>query len=300
MNIKKIFITGATGYIGGSVAHLLLKKGYQVTGLVRKESMLEQVSLLGINPVLGDISNLSLLRQEAEKADAVINMANADESFAAIEFVEALSGSGKTFINTSGTSLLAKRSKGEKSDFVYTEDFPLKPDLERAERVLLNNLVLQSANQNIRSIVIAPPMVYGTGLGINKVSEQLPLLEAAAHTNMAGVYIGKGENIWSNVHVADVAELFVLALEKAAAGSYFYAENGEASLKQIAESTSKKLGFQGKTISLSINEAIEIWGPAFTYYGLSSNSRVTAAKARKLLGWEPKYNSILTSIETEG
>ncbi|MGG1636068.1 hypothetical protein MHH56_18830 [Paenibacillus sp. FSL K6-3182] len=95
---------------------------------------------------------------------------------------------------------------------------------------------------------------------------------------------GKGVNRWSNVHIKDLVQLYVLALEKAPSASYFFAENGEESYGDIAKSVSEALGFGGKTISWSANEAIAELGD-WARFAIASNSRVRAAHARNLLGW---------------
>lgn len=298
MSINKVFITGATGYIGGSVAHLLLQKGYQVSALVRKEKDAEKLRTLGITPVSGAIHNMPVLRKATADADAVIHTADADDFFSVITFLEELKGTGKTFIFTSGSSLVGDNSKGEKGNIVYSEDIPVQPRLEKLHRVAINDHILAAAKDNVRSIVLVPTMVYGKGLGIKPDSIQVPMLIDIAKEKQAGVYIEKGENIWSNVHIEDLAELYVLALEKAPAGSYFYTENGSASLKDIAISISDMLGFEGKTESISLDTAIEKWGPDASAFGFASNSIVNSDKARKLLGWDPKHSSILDDIKT--
>ncbi|MCF0054872.1 NAD-dependent epimerase/dehydratase family protein [Dyadobacter sp. CY356] len=297
MKINKVFITGATGYIGGSVAHLLLKKGYQVSALVRKESDAEKLGALGIMPVPGTIHNMPVLRKATADADAVIHTADSDDFFSVLTFLEELKGTGKTFIFTSGSSLVGDNAKGEKGHIVYSEDIPVQPRLEKLHRVAINDHILAAAKENVRSIVLVPTMVYGKGLGIKPDSIQVPMLIDIAKEKQAGVFIEKGENIWSNVHIDDLAELYILALESASAGSYFYTENGSASLKDIAISISKMLGLQGKAESVSLDTAIEKWGPDASAFGFASNSIVNSDKARTILGWKPKHSSILEDIE---
>ncbi|MDQ6480020.1 NAD-dependent epimerase/dehydratase family protein [Dyadobacter sp. LHD-138] len=297
MSINKVFITGATGYIGGSVAALLLKKGYEVSALVRKQADAEKLKALGITPVPGAIHDTAVLRKATENADAVIHTADADDVYSVVTFLEALKGTGKTFVFTSGSSLVGDNAKGEKGDIVYSEDIPVQPKLEKLHRVALNDHILAAAKENVRTIVIVPTMVYGTGTGIKPDSIQVPMLIDIAREKQAGVYIEKGENKWSNVHIEDLAALYVLALENAPTGSYFYAENGSASLKDVAVSISNMLGFGGKSLSISLDNAIEKWGPDAAAYGFASNSLVNADKAKKLLGWQPKYGSILEDIE---
>jgi nucleoside-diphosphate-sugar epimerase len=292
MTIKKVFITGTTGYIGGSVARALIEKGYEVSGLARKESDLKKLQAIGILPVNGSLQDAPVLREASKKADAVIHTADADDPYAVDTFLETLSGTGKTFIHTSGSSILGNKDNGEKSDFIYTEDIPVQSRFEKVHRVIMNNHILQCAQHGIRTIVIVPTMIYGEGLGIKKESIQVPMLTSVAKEKGIAVHIGKGENIWSNVHIADLAQLYIDALEKAKAGSYFYAENGESSLKDVALSISKKIGNAGHTASISIDEGVKLFGSEGAYFALASNSRCNADKARQLLGWSPQYTSI--------
>jgi len=296
MRISKIFITGVTGYIGGSIATLLVSRGYQVKGLVRKESDIDDLKELEIEAVVGSLYDAPLMQRELAHVDAVIHTAQAAEDPYPVDtFLEALRDTGKTFLFTSGSAILGGKDGGERSEIVYREDSPLEPRFEMAERVVVNNHVLNAASYGVRSIVIVPTMVYGAGLGLKKESIQLPALWKISTDKGAGVYIARGENIWSNVHIADLAQLYVDALEKAAAGSYFYAENGEASLKEIAKSISKKMGVE-QAVSITMQEAVNIFGPAGAYFGLASNSRCSAEKARDVLGWQPKYSSIIDYI----
>lgn len=297
MSIKNIFITGATGYIGGSVATLLLKKGYHVSALARKQADAEKLSALGMIPVMGSIHDMQILRKAAADADAIIHTADADDVYSVNTFLEELKGTGKTFIFTSGSSLVGDNARGELNDFVFSEDIPVQPRLEKLHRVALNDHILAAAKDNIRTIVLVPTMIYGTGTGIKQNSIQIPMLIEIAKERQAGIYIEKGENKWSNIHIEDLAELYVLALEKASAGSYFYTENGNASLKDIAISISKLLNIQGKTESITLDSAIEKWGPDAAAFGFASNSLVSSEKAKIILGWQPKYDSILKDIE---
>lgn len=295
--MKKIFITGATGYIGGSVAHLLISKGYEVTALVRKAEDATKLEALGMRTVTGRLHDPAILRAEAAKADAVIHTADSDDPHSVAAFLEALKGTGKTFIFTSGSSLVGDDARGAFSPTIYQEHTSLQPKLQKAQRVTMNEVIVKAAQDNIRSIVIVPTMIYGEGLGIKKHSIQVPMLTELSRQRCAGIQIEAGENIWSNVHIADLADLYLLALEKAPAGSYYYAENGEAALKNIAVSISKSEGFGGKVERISLDEAISIWGPDGAGFGFASNSRVNADKARKELNWQPVHTSITADIE---
>ncbi|EJL74207.1 NAD-dependent epimerase/dehydratase family protein [Chryseobacterium populi] len=290
--MKKVLITGITGYIGGTIAVKLLEKNYNVTGLVRNEAHIKELKALGIESVVGNIHDEAVLKSAISNVDAVIHNADsADDAYAADSIINALGGTGKTLIFTSGSAILGGKENGEKNDFIFTEDFPLEPRLEMASRVLINNYVLRSSQKNIRSIVIVPTMVYGTGSGLKKESIQLPALTQFSKEKGFGVYFGKGENIWSNLHIEDLADLYVLALEKAKAGSIYYAENGSSNIKKLAEKISEKYGLQPAQ-SLHVQEAVNRFSPAGGYFGFASNSLCNADKAKKELGWNPKYDSI--------
>ena len=290
--MKKILITGITGYIGGTVAQKLLDKNYRVIGLIRNDSQAKELEAAGIETIVGNIHDEAVLRNAISNADAVIHNADsADDAYVADSIVNALEGSGKTFIFTSGSAIFGGKENGEKSDFVFTEDIPLQPRLEMASRVLINQYILLAAKKNIRSIVIVPTMVYGEGLGIKKNSIQLPALINFSKEKGFGVYFGKGENIWSNIHIEDLADLYVLALEKAKAGSLYYAENGSSTIKNLAEKISERFNLQPAQ-SVTVQEAVNTFGPAGGYFGFASNSLCSADKARIELNWKPQHHSI--------
>jgi nucleoside-diphosphate-sugar epimerase len=165
-----------------------------------------------------------------------------------------------------------------------------------ATGVAIDNSVLASALDGVRAVVIRPSLIYGRGRGANPSSVQIPRLIEQAKRAGIGRHIGRGLNIWSNVHIDDIVELYALVLEKAPAGALFYAENGEASMKSAAEAISRMLGFGGKTEDWPIDQAVEALGPG-AHLTWGSNSRVRAEKARRMLGWAPKAPSLLDEIE---
>jgi nucleoside-diphosphate-sugar epimerase len=138
-------------------------------------------------------------------------------------------------------------------------------------------------------------MIYGAGRGLQPDSDQVPKLTALSKKIGAGVYFGKGLNRWSHVHIDDLVDLYLLAVAKAPAASFFFAENGDASFKEIAESISRSLGFGGRTQSLSVEEAVRRYGEA-ARYGVAANSRVRAVNARRL-GWAPKGPALAEVVE---
>jgi nucleoside-diphosphate-sugar epimerase len=298
----KIFVTGATGYIGGSVAERLVASGHQVVGLLRPTESAKAPLLRdrAIEPVIGTLDDSETLTHAALAADAVIHAASADHYGSVVTLIAALERSGKTLINTTGSAIVADSAAGEyASSIVFTEDSYFEPVPFRRARVTTNSLVRQaSIEKGLRTIVICPSMIYGRGRGLQPDSDQLPKLTALSKKMGAGVYFGKGLNRYSNVHIDDLAELYLLALEKAPGGSFFFAENGDASFKEIADMISRFLGFGGKTISLSVEELVRQYGDAGRY-GMTSNSLVSAVNARRL-GWSPRAPSLADYFNSDG
>jgi nucleoside-diphosphate-sugar epimerase len=294
----KIFVTGATGYIGGSVAERLVAAGHQVRGLVRSANKIPLLKERGIEAVQGTLDDAEILAHAADEADAVIHAASADHPGSVVALVSALERSGKTLIHTTGSGIVADSAAGEHAgSVVFTEDTYFEPVPFRRPRVAMNHFVQRAAiDKGVRSIVICPTMIYGTGRGLQPDSDQLPKLMALSKQLGAGIYFGKGLNGYSNVHIDDLVDLYVLTLEKAPGGSFFFAENGHASFKEIAELISRALGLGGKTVSLSIEDVVRQYGDAGRY-GVTSNSLVSAVNARRL-GWSPKAPSLAEYFES--
>jgi len=293
----KIFMTGASGYIGGTVADSLIKAGHAITGLARTDAAAARLRAHGIEPVRGDLSSHSVVRNAARSADAVINCANAEDPFVVAAIVEGLAGSGKALLHTSGSSVVGDKAAGNHSSKIYHEDTPFEPLPEKIQRVAVQRAVLASAAQGVRSVVLCPCLIYGQGRGANADSIQVPNLIRQAVRSGVPRYIGAGENIWSTVHIDDVASAYLLALEAARAGSFYFIENGEASLKSIVESIARLLGGKRSPESWSIDDAIAEWGPQSAWFSLGGNSRVSAEKARKMLGWSPAGADLFHEIE---
>ncbi|MGE8942381.1 NAD-dependent epimerase/dehydratase family protein [Leptospira interrogans] len=292
----KILVTGATGYIGGSVATRLLEKGHHVLGLARSDEAAASLKKRGIEPVAGTLNDHGPLQQAARSVDAVVNAAHSDNPFVVLSILPQLRGTGKVFIQTSGSSVVSTYDEGEFVDRVFNEDTPFTPMPEKATRVAIDLQVLRAALDGVRSVVIRPTLIYGRGIGVNSSSVQIPKLIEQAQKSGVGKHIGRGLNVWSNVHISDVADLYALALEHAPAGSLFYAENGESSMKSAVEAISRMLGQGGRTEDWPIAQAVEALGPG-AHLTFGSNSRAQAQKARKVLGWAPKGPTLTHEIE---
>ncbi len=291
----RIFLTGANGYIGGSVACALIAAGHEVRGLVRSQAKADAITAHGIEPVIGSLDDTALLQAEARAADAVINAASSDHRGAVEALIAALAGSGKALIHSSGSSIVADHAMGEPSYKIFEETTALTPVAEKAARVAIDHLVLDAPG--IRSVVICNSMIYGHTLGPPAQTVQIPALVRQAKTSGVARFIGRGLNRWSNVHIADVAALYVLALTKAPARTFMYVESGEEALGAIANAIAAKLNL-GVAQSWSADEAIAAWGRNMAVFSLGSNSRVRG-KAAAALGWSPTHRSITRWIAEE-
>jgi nucleoside-diphosphate-sugar epimerase len=291
----RIFLTGANGFIGGAVAAALIAGGHSVRGLVRDAAKADAVAAHGIDPVIGSLDDAALLKQQATASDGVVNAANSGHRGAVEALIAGLAGSDKPLVHTSGTSIVADRALGEPSDRIFQEDTPIAPLPERVERVAIDRRVLGA--QGIRAIVLCNSMIYGNAIGVAAQSVQVPVLAQQARASGVARYIGRGLNRWSNVHLADVGELYALAVAKAPAGSFFYVENGEEALGEIAQAVASRLGL-GAAQPWPPEQAFEAWGKEKATFSLGSNSRTRGSRAKEL-GWRPQHRSITEWIASE-
>jgi len=292
----RIFLTGATGYIGSAVADKLMNAGHEVLGLARSIQSTGILKSRNILPLRGDLSDSKSLIEGARSADAVVHAAftlKADveasvaaEHSAVSALLEGVRGTSKPFIFTSGTAVL-----GDTGPHVYEEDTPIAPHPFRG-RLKTEALVLHA--KDVHGIVLRPPNVYGDGDGHGI----LTVLRQAGRTLGAVPYAnGAGQHLWSFVHVEDLAELFVLAVTKAQRGERFHAgAQSGLETRAIAAAVSHGLGFAGQTQKLSLDELRHLFPvPALADYW-SSNSQSSSDKAKRLLGWQPEHSDMLAYL----
>ena len=275
----KVFCTGASGYIGGSVAAHLVAAGHQVSGLVRSQEKADALRPFGIEPVMGTLDDAGVLSQAAKAADVVVNAASADHKGAVTAMLDALAGSGKPFIHTSGSSVIGTRSKGQRSDPVFDEDTPFTPSPARVARAALNEVILSYRDKGCGPVIVCPSLIYGIGHGAGRDSVQVPLLIRLAKKRGNAAHAGPGENIWSNVHIDDLVTLYALAIEKAPAGAFYFAENGENSMREVCVAINRMRGLAGPPTAMSMAEAAAEWGEGTAEDTMASNSRVRARRA---------------------
>jgi nucleoside-diphosphate-sugar epimerase len=295
----KVFITGATGYIGGSVAARLIDAGHHVRGLVRDAAKAQALSARGIEPVLGDLDDGDVLARAAQASDAVVSAANADHAPSVQALLAALEGSHKPLLHTSGSSVIGDDARGNvASDAIYDEATPFVVHPGKQARHALNHTLLTAAARSVRTTVICPTLIYGAGRGLNPHSIQIPFLVQQAREHGVVRVVGRGVNRWSTVHIDDLAELYRLALERGPAGAFYFAENGESSFAEIGAAIAARLQL-GPVQSLDAAAAAVSWGEARAFFTFGSNSRVRAVRARQELGWQPRHTSAVAWINNE-
>jgi nucleoside-diphosphate-sugar epimerase len=146
--------------------------------------------------------------------------------------------------------------------------------------------------------VLCNTLIYGHGAVRDTASVQLPRLERQARKSGIVRHVGRGLNIWSNVHIDDVVTIYRLALEKSPAGTFYFVESGEAQFRDMTVAMAKALDLRGPE-DWPLEEAIKEWGYEMASYGLGSNSRVRSKRTREILGWQPSRTSVVEWIETE-
>jgi nucleoside-diphosphate-sugar epimerase len=288
----KVLLTGATGYIGSAVAEALLEAGHEVMGLARSDEAARKLEEGGVRPVRGSLQDSESLASAAREADGVIHTASTNnaeapqaDAQAVAAILEALEETNKPFIYTSGVWVL-----GNTEDRVADEESQLDPTPLVAWRPANEQRVLDAAARGVRSIVIRPGIVYGRTRGIIG-----GMIQAGRQSGVVR-FVGTGENRWPLVHVEDLADLYVKALEKAPAGTLLMAASGPSlRVREVAEAAARAAGVDGRVESWPIEQAREKIGPYAD--ALVLDQQVSGAKAMRLLDWKPQAPSLLEELE---
>jgi nucleoside-diphosphate-sugar epimerase len=287
----RVFVTGATGFIGSAMVPELIQAGHTVLGMTRSEKGAQALAKAGADVHHGTLENIESLKAGAAQADAVIHLAfnhdfsrfqaNCEEDRRAIEAIgEALAGSGRPLIGTAGV-LVDNPIPGHPLD----EDDPKPPS--RFPRVS-EEATLETVEKGVRGIVMRLSQIHDThrqGL--------VSFLVRIALEKRVSAYVGDGSNRWAVAHVSDTAHLYRLALEKGEAGSKWHAvgEPGVAA-KDIAEALGRRLHLP--VVSLSPEEAAAHFG--FLSHFLLLDSPTSNTKTRERLGWEPTGPGLIEDL----
>jgi nucleoside-diphosphate-sugar epimerase len=284
----QIFITGGSGYIGRATIRALTAHGIAVTALARSEHAARTVSDLGATPVTGALTDTDVLREAAGRADGVIHLGvdyaegTADVDRAAAQALQDGVGTGP-YVHTGGVWVYGD------TDGVVDEDAPLSPPRITAWRLENEKRVLARSGTGGRPVVVMPGLVYGRSGGLAQAFFVEP-----GRTAGAVPCIGDGSNHWALVHVDDIAELYVLALN-APAGSVYAGVSGQnLPLADITQALSHAAGCPGRTDSLTLDEAVRQMGPIAEAFAL--DQQFSGARARRELGWTPTRLEALAEL----
>ena len=290
---KTALVIGATGYLGGHVALALDRHGFRVTGMSRSDDGDVRLRQSGIESLRGDLSNLSSVAGQAARYDCVVYTAQLmlEQEREAIEtLADKLSDDSATLIFCSGTGVLGERTDGKWSENTFAEDEPFTPSPYLGDRIQTENIVRAGGpSGRLRGIVVRPPMIWGHGgCGFTRLFYR----DAARHGEVA--YIAPGLNLYSHVHVDDLAEVFALAAIKGAAGGLYHAVAGEVANRTIAEKVAEDAGVPVRGIDMK--EAFERWEKHEVLLGMASSSRSRSPRTRNDLDWKPAYLDLLSEI----
>lgn len=285
----RVFLTGATGFIGTAVARELLAAGHKVLGVARTEAAAQRLADLGVEPHKADLTDLGSFVTGAQLCDGVIHCAfihdfsrfaeNAEIEQAAVKaMLSALSGSDKPFIGTSGIAMLAP------GRVATEEDRP-----QRWGRGETEALILDAAVDGVRTSVIRlPPITHDSGDG-----GFLPALADAARKGGRAAYIGDGANRWPAGHRLDAAHLYRLALERGAPGAAYMAVDDEGlPMKEIAAAIGRRLKLPTASLSDADAQNHFGWLSLFAGVDMPASSRLTQTQ----LGWRPVHQKLIEEI----
>jgi nucleoside-diphosphate-sugar epimerase len=274
----KVFLTGGSGYIGQVVIETLVRHGHEVTALARSDRAVGTVTALGAKAVVGELTDVAVLREAAAAADGVLHLGAADERSAEVDRAAAdallvgLDGRGP-YVHTGGVWVYGD------TDGVVNEDAVKDPPPITAWRLENEARVLATAERGWHPVVVMPALVYGRSTGLIETF----FVEPARASGAVGL-VGDGSNHTTLVHVDDLAELYVLALEKARAGSVYVGVAQNATFAELGPALAQAAG-QEQVRHLA--DAREQMGPIAEAFAL--DQQMTGERARQELGWSPQH-----------
>lgn len=283
-----VLVTGSSGYVGLAVALRLQAAGRTVFGLTESAAGTKVLESWGITPLLASPKDTDTIRNAVAIVESVVDVEGRLSS--AKMFLSILQGTGKRYIRTSSAVVYADRAGGSLSHMVSKESAVLPHGSSFSAIVDTDVLVQSAADEGVHTVVLRPSTVYGDAGG--------PLMSALIRKGLSSgrsLYIGEGTNRLSAVYRADMAEAYVLALEKAPAGRIYNLASGECSARDIAVGVAKVLGLPPAE-TCTLEAAYGHFGASIVDDILPSNCRVDATRAKIELGWQPKGPALLDDL----
>jgi nucleoside-diphosphate-sugar epimerase len=290
----RVFVTGASGWIGSAVVPELIDAGHRVVGLARSDAAAERVAASGADVLRGDVQDIDVLRAGAEQADGVVHLAFRHDIAWIGRFEEAAATDqraievfGEVLAGSDGPLAVASGVAGVRPGGVATERD--KPSAEASPRVASERAVLALAERGVRSMSVRfAPTVHGAG----DHGFIARIVDADRSYGAAG-YVGDGQNRWAAVHRSDAARLVRLGIERAPSGSVLHAVGEEAvAMRDIADAISRR--FELPATPISPEEAGERFGFLARFVGL--DMAASSAITRELLAWQPTGPTLIEDI----
>ncbi len=290
----RVFVTGATGFIGSELVKELIAAGHQVRGLTRSDAGVEQLKAVGAEVHRGDLTDLDSLRSGASGMDVVVNLAfnhddmskfveNAKDEVQAIQALGSVLEPGKLLVVTSGIGITAGAAgqvRKETDPPAESQAMPRRP--EQAAQVI--------AAKGVHVAIVRLPQVHDT----RKQGLVTWVIQIARQKGVAA-YVGDGVNRWAAAPLGDVAHLYRLAVEKTASGlaTYHAVQEEGVSLRDIAETIGK--GLKVPVASIPAEKATEHFGPFFGH-AAAMDMPASSEWTRKTLGWEPTGAGLIEDL----
>lgn len=283
-----ILVVGATGYVGSHVARALMTDGHEVTGLVRDPDKSRKLQGDGLKTIMGDVDSLDEMAGDFDGLVFAAQLAHEHEAVVVEKILRSFAGRDKAFVFTSGTAVLSQTTGGDWSEDTFAEQSEFEPQPMVVTRCATERLIRAAADR-LRTIIIRPPLVWGNG-----GSRHVPYVVDSIGRTGSACYIGAGLNLYSHVHIEDLANLYCLAIAKGISGAVYHAVAGEENFRTIADAVAGVAGCSTRSISLA--EAGEIWGdyPARIMFNVCSRSQ--ARRSRAELGWSPRHCDLIRDI----
>lgn len=291
----KVFVTGATGYIGFAVATELARAGHTVFGLARSAEKATRLATNEVLPVMGDMANPASYARAAAEAHVLIHCAaeysprymELDRKTVTnlLDIASAATEGGRLVMYTSGCWLL-----GDTGDRPVAEYMPVNPPPILVPRAETESMILDRSTGMLRTVIIRPACVYGGSGGLTA-----SWFQSAAQERVARI-VGDGNFRWTMVHISDLAAAYRLAAESSLTREIFnISDRSRSTVLECAQAANLQVTGTDKVTSVRVEEAEKIMGP--TAVCLTYDQHVDSSKARQMLGWQARHTGFIDGVQ---